>query len=236
MVNFNTFSITARCEKTGQLGVAISTSLPAVGALCPFAKAGVGAITTQSFINPYIGINGLSYLHSGLTADEVLERVLSEDPDPEMRQVSIVDSNGKAVSFTGNKCDSWNGHKTGKNYAVAGNMLVGEETILEMEEVFKSSNALPFTERLLQSLEAGQKVGGDKRGKQSAALIIVEKEEYPMIDLRVDDHKEPVRELRRIYEVARQKLYPFVRMLPTLKNPSGTIDFDYLRRIKILED
>src|SRR5699024_5539861 len=117
-----TFSITARCEKTKQLGVAVSTRVPAVGILCPFAKAGCGAIATQSFVNPYIGIRGLEYLGENKSASEVLKKVLAEDPDPEMRQVGIVDVNGNSAAFSGDKCDGWYGHLTGHNYAVAGNM------------------------------------------------------------------------------------------------------------------
>lgn len=236
MVKLNTFSITARCEKTGQFGVAVSTKVPAVGSLCPFAKAQTGAIASQSFVNPYIGINGLKYLQEGLSAEEVLERVLSEDPNPELRQVCIVDKQGKSVAFTGEKCDTWNGHRTGENYAVAGNMLVGEETINAMATVFEETADLSLAERLVRSLEAGQIAGGDKRGKQSAALLVVDEEEYPLVDLRVDEHADPVNELRRVYEVANKELLPLMKMLPTIKNPSGTFDFELSRELGLLQD
>jgi uncharacterized Ntn-hydrolase superfamily protein len=236
MVKLNTFSITARCERTGQFGVAVSTKVPAVGSLCPFAKAGVGAIATQSFVNPYIGINGLTYLAEGLSAQEVMDRVLAEDPDPEKRQVCIVDANGHSVAFTGNECDTWNGHLTGENYAVAGNMLVGEETIQAMAASFEQSTELPLAERLLQSLHAGQIAGGDKRGKQSAALYVVDEEDYPLIDLRVDEHEDPVTELQRVYEVANRELIPLMKMLPTKKNPAGQFDFELSRNLGLLQD
>src|SRR5690625_180646 len=216
-----TFSITARCAETNQLGIAISTRLPAVGALCPYAKARCGAISTQSFINPYIGINGLVYLEEGLGAEAVLEKVLAEDPDPEKRQVAIVDADGRSAAFTGEECDGWHGHLTGEDYAVAGNMLVGEETIIEMEKIFKSTEGRPLSERLLAALEAGQAAGGDKRGRQSAALLVAGKEEYPLFDVRVDDHHDPVAELRRIHTVAVKELSPLMEMLPPVDNPKG---------------
>jgi uncharacterized Ntn-hydrolase superfamily protein len=163
LVKLNTFSITARCERTGQFGVAVSTKVPAVGSLCPYAKAGVGAIASQSFVNPYIGINGLRYLEEGLTASEVMAKVLEEDPEPELRQVCIVDKDGNAAAFTGSGCDTWNGDLTGDNYAVAGNMLVGEDTIRAMAAAFEREAGLTLAERLLVALEAGQAAGGDNR-------------------------------------------------------------------------
>lgn len=226
-----TFSITARCEKTGQFGIAVSTKLPAVGTLCPFAKAGVGAVATQSFVNPYIGIRGVQYLEEGLSAEEALEKALSEDPGRELRQVCIVDKNGNSVAFTGENCVGWNGHITGKNFAAAGNMLVGEETIEAMARTFKEKVDLPLSERLLQALEAGQAAGGDKRGRQSAALLVVDKEEYPLVDVRVDEHEDPVKELRRVYSVYEEVLLPRMELLPTLENPGGKQNIEYARKL-----
>lgn len=231
-----TFSITARCQETGQLGVAVSTKLPAVGNLCPYAESGIGAIATQSFVNPYIGINGLQYLKESHNASEVLDIVLNEDPDPEMRQVCIVDSHGKSAAFTGEKCDGWSGHLTGENYAVAGNMLVGGETVKDMVRTFEDNSDLSLGERLLKSLESGQKAGGDKRGRQSAALLVVDREKYPFIDLRVDEHKNPVKELRRIYTITVKELFPFMKMLPTLENPKGSFDLEQSKHLGILQD
>ncbi|PSL40745.1 putative Ntn-hydrolase superfamily protein [Planomicrobium soli] len=236
MLKLNTFSIAARDEKTGQFGVAVSTKVPAVGLLCPFVKAGVGAIATQSFVNPYIGINGLKYLEEGLSAQEVMDRTLQEDRDPSIRQFSIVDRNGLAVSFSGDKCDGWYGHVTGENYAIAGNMLVSEDTIQEMKKSFESTGDLTLAERLLKAMEAGQAAGGDKRGRQSASLKVYSTEEYPLVDLRVDEHPDPVKELGRIYEVAKKELFPFMDMLPTLKNPAGKFDFESSREMGLLQD
>lgn len=231
-----TFSIAARCEKTGQFGVAVSTRVPAVGTLCPFVKAKVGAIATQSFVNPYIGINGLKYLEKGMTAEEVKEAILQEDPDPSIRQFSIVDVNGNASAFSGDKCDGWYGHRVGKGYAVAGNMLVGEKTIQEMVSSFESTIESPLAERLIKALQAGQDAGGDKRGRQSAAVLVADTEDYPLVDLRVDEHEDPVKELRRIYEVAKRELFPFMEMLPTKNNPAGKFDFESSRKMGLLKD
>lgn len=236
MLKMNTFSITARCAQTNQFGVAVSTAVPGVGGLCPYARAGVGAIASQSFVNPYIGINGLNYLEEDLSAEEVLERVLKEDPVPELRQVGIVDNQGRSAAFTGDKSDTWKGHLTGENYAIAGNMLVGEATIQAMEDSFLATEDFPLAERLLQALEAGQAAGGDKRGKQSAALYIVDSEPYPLVDLRVDEHTDPVTELRRVYTVAEKQLLPFVKSLPTKERPGGTFDLEEQRRLGLLQD
>lgn len=226
-----TFSITARCEKTGQFGVAVSTKLPAVGTLCPFAEAGVGAVATQSFVNPYIGIIGLRYMKEGMPAEEALHKALEEDPGKELRQVCMVDQNGNSAAFTGEHCVGWNGHITGKNYATAGNMLVGEETIKAMAETFEEASDLELSERLMRALEAGQAAGGDKRGRQSAALLVVDKEEYPLVDLRVDEHEDPVKELRRVYTVFEEVLAPRMELLPTLDNPAGKQNYEYAQKV-----
>lgn len=220
MINFNTFSITARCETTKQLGIAVSTAIPGVGWLVPYVKAGVGAIASQAFVNPYLGINGLAYLQEGLTAEAALEKVIAEDPAAQLRQVSIVDAAGNAAVYTGSKCDSWHGHITGDNYAIAGNMLANSSVLKAMETSFNEQGALDLAERLLRALEAGQAAGGDKRGKQSASLYVVDTEAYPLMDVRVDEHQEPVTELRRIYAVMEKRLVPFVKMLPK-KHPTG---------------
>lgn len=231
-----TFSITARCEKTGQLGIGISTKVIAVGARCIFAKARVGAIASQSFSNPYLGLNGLTYLEEGLNASEVLEKVLSEDPSTEVRQVSIVDHYGNVAVHTGEECVEWTGHQVGENFSAAGNMLVGEDTIREMARAFEENAHLEFSNRLLTALEAGQQAGGDKRGRQSAALLIVEEEDYPLLDLRVDEHENPVKELRRIYEMAQEELVPRMKTLPTKENPSGINDLTHAKEIGLVDE
>ncbi|GAB3068744.1 DUF1028 domain-containing protein [Salinicoccus sesuvii] len=214
MLEFNTFSITARCSKTGQLGVAVSTKLPAVGMLVPFVKPGVGAIATQSFVNPYIGIRGLEYLSSGMSALQAKEKILSEEQDLEYRQFAIVDGYGNTAAFSGNKCEGYYNHFEDTGVVVAGNMLLNEKTLTDMQRTFLIHSDLELSERLLHALQAGQKAGGDKRGKQSAALKVYDTEDYPLVDLRVDEHEDPIKELTRVYEVAKDELLPFMPNMP----------------------
>lgn len=195
-----TFSIVAHCPQTSDLGVAVSTAIPVVGAINPFARSRVGAIATQAWSNPYLGIDGLCLLAQGLSAAEVLEQLLKADVDKERRQLSIVDAHCGVAAFTGNKVQPWKGHREGKGYVVAGNFLVSNETIKAMAKTFEMAQG-SLGERLLVALEAGQAAGGDRRGKVSAALLVVRDEEYPYIDLRVDEHSEPVKELRRIFDL-----------------------------------
>lgn len=236
MLKLNTFSIAARCERTGQFGVAVSTAIPAVGMLCPFARSGVGAVATQSFVNPYLGFWGLDLLAEGLSAEEVKEALIERDPDPTKRQFTVVDARGGSAAYTGEESDTWRGDLTGENYAIAGNMLVGEETLLAMREAFVNSTDAPLADRLISALEAGQAAGGDKRGRQSAALLVVEKEDYPLLDLRADEHEDPVRELRRIYGVAQTDLIPLTSAMPTKENPRGDYDLEEMRAKGILQD
>jgi uncharacterized Ntn-hydrolase superfamily protein len=198
-----TFSIVAFDPKTGDLGVAVASRVLAVGAVVPYAQAGVGAIATQAFANTTYGPKGLALLRKGLTPEQVLKRLLAEDKDREHRQVGIVDAKGRAIAFTGKKCLPWAGHLVGKGYAVQGNILAGEQVVKAMAQAFENTKG-ELAERLMAALEAGESAGGDARGKQSAALLVVRKgggyggfdDRY--IDLRVDDHPEPVKELRRL--------------------------------------
>ncbi|HET7627040.1 MAG TPA: DUF1028 domain-containing protein [Bacillales bacterium] len=215
-LTLNTFSITAKCRHTGMFGVAVSTARPAVGGLVPYAKAGVGAIATQALVNPFVGIDGMRHLSAGLSAAEVKERLLGED-DPEhveRRQFAIVDAAGRTAGYTGGDTVPWAGHKAGDGFVVAGNMLVGAETIEAMAESFAGSGERPLAERLLDALACGQRAGGDKRGKQSAALYVVHEEEYPLVDIRVDEHAAPVDELKRVYEVCQTDLFPYMAKAP----------------------
>jgi uncharacterized Ntn-hydrolase superfamily protein len=225
-----TFSITARCAETGQFGVAVSTKLLAVGALCPFVAVGVGAISSQSFVNPYLGVDGLRLLAEGLTPEEALPRLLAADPGAAMRQVAIVDAAGRTAAHSGGDCVGWFGHRTGDGFVAAGNMLVGEDTIAAMADAFAASAGQPLAERLVQALEAGQAAGGDRRGRQSAALLVAGDEEYPLVDLRVDDHLDPVAELRRLWSLHQTDLADVLAMLPTRANPGGSFDLDAIRR------
>lgn len=222
-IELNTFSVSARCARTGMLGVAVSTAVPAVGGICSFVKPGVGAIATQSWVNPYLGIDGLKLLESGLSAEAALDKLIAEDPGRADRQLGIVDAHGGAAAYTGASCVDWAGHVTGEGFSVQGNMLVSAATVDRMAAAMQGSAALSLPERLMLVLEAGQAAGGDKRGKQSAALKVFDVEEFPYFDIRVDEHRNPVAELRRIFEIASKQLLPFTMGMPSRKDPIGNI-------------
>ena len=226
MIELSTFSIVARCERTGMLGVAVSTAVPAVGGLCPYIKAGVGAVSTQSWVNPYLAIEALRLMESGKTGPEALDAVLARDEAKDLRQIGLVDARGRSTAWSGPGCTPWFGHVVEESFAVQGNMLVGEPTLVAMAETFRRSATLDLAERLLTALEAGQAAGGDKRGKQSAALRVHHTEDYAYLDLRVDEHGHPVAELRRIFEIARHQLVPFVKGMPTRTEAKGALPED----------
>ncbi len=220
-LHLNTFSIVGRCSRSGMLGVAVSTAVPAVGALCPHVKAGVGAVSTQSWVNPYLAIEALGLMERGVAAPDALDRVMASDEGAELRQIGMVDVMGRSASWSGQDCTSWYGHITAMDVAIQGNMLVGEATLTAMAGAFQDSAAEDLAERLLLALEAGNAAGGDKRGKQSAALCVHHTEDYPWLDLRVDEHPQPVAELRRIATIARLQLLPFVEGMPKRGKPAG---------------
>lgn len=198
-----TFSIVAYDPELQEWGVAVASKFLAVGAVVPWAKAGAGAIATQSHANTTYGPKGLELLSQGKSAEEVIKLLTDEDKGKDVRQVGIVDAKGNAATFTGSKCQAWASGKTGKNYTCQGNILAGEAVVNDMSKAFEEATG-PLAWRLLASLEAAEKAGGDKRGKQSAAILVVrDKSGYSgfndrMIDFRVDDHVTPVQELARI--------------------------------------
>ena len=203
-MELNTFSISARCEKTGQLGVAVSSALPNVGEHVPYIKSGVGAIANQAVLNPVLGSMGLELLIEGGTAEEVLEAIISYEESRIHRQIGIVDNDGNSAVWTGeeilkNESYSWAGHLKGDNVTVQGNTLKNKDTVKSMYDTFKNTDDLDLKERLMMSLISGQECGGDKRGgdNQSAAVIIYSNKEYPLFDFRVNKHHSPVKELRK---------------------------------------
>ena len=213
-LELTTFSIVARCPRSGMLGVAVATAVPAVGSICPYVKAGVGAVSTQSWVNPYLAIEALRLMEEGESAPDALERALAGDSRADLRQIGVIDAAGRAASWTGSQCTPWCGDIVAEDCAVQGNMLVGGATLDAMAEAFRDSASEDLAERLLLALEAGDAAGGDKRGKQSAALSVYHREDYAWLDLRADEHAQPVAELRRVYEVARLQLLPFVEGMP----------------------
>jgi uncharacterized Ntn-hydrolase superfamily protein len=214
-----TFSIVARCPRSGQLGVAVSTAVPAVGAMCPFVRAGVGAVSTQSWVNPYLALQSLDLMAAGTPAPRALDEALMRDDARQLRQIGAVDASGRASAWSGEGCTGWFGHLVGDGFAVQGNMLVGEATVREMARAFRASEGRDLAERLLLAMEAGQAAGGDKRGRQSASLRVHSTEDYPLVDLRVDEHPYPVAELRRVYTIAKLQLLPFVEGMPKKGGP-----------------
>ena len=202
-----TYSIVACDLETRQWGVAVQSKFLAVGSVVPWAEPEVGAIATQAYANPTYGPNGLALLRDGLSASQVVERLTSEDEGRDERQVGIVDGRGESASWTGTGCNDWAGHRTGTGYAAQGNILVGEETVAALATTFETTAHLPLALRLIECLTAAQAAGGDRRGQQSASLLVVQKDggyaglSDVLVDLRVDDHERPIPELRRIYEL-----------------------------------
>ena len=206
----HTFSIVARDEKTGEIAVGVQSHWFSVGTSVSWAEAGVGAVATQSFTNKSFGIRGLALLKEGKTAQQALDILLSDDPGKEVRQVGIVDAKGNVANFTGKNCVDFAGDLKGKNYAVQSNMMLTDEVPSAMAKSFESNAQLPLAERVLEALKAAQKVGGDIRGKQSAAILVVKGEatgkpwdENHLVDLRVDDHADPLVEMERLLKTHR---------------------------------
>ena len=206
-----TYSIVACDLAAEQWGVAVQSKFLAVGSVVPWAEPGAGAVATQSYANPRYGPDGLALLRQGLSAQEVVEELTTADDGRAQRQVGVVDANGGAATFTGDGCHDWAGGRTGDGYAAQGNILVSAATVDALAETFEKSSGL-LAERLLASLAAGLAAGGDRRGQQSAAVLVVERDggyaglSDTLVDLRVDDHERPIEELQRLYE-AHQLLF-----------------------------
>lgn len=233
-----TFSIVGYDPQEKEWGIAVQSKFLGVGAVVPFAKAGVGAVATQSYANTAYGPEALELMAQGKSAQEVMELITKDDPDKEMRQVGLIDAEGNAATFTGTYCYDWAGGVTGKNFAAQGNILVDEKTVQSMAEMFESTEG-SLAHRLLTALYAGQQAGGDSRGQQSAALLVVkEKGGYGgyndrYIDLRVDDHPEPIKELIRIYGL--QQLY-FAKAKPeNIVAIEGDVKAEIVTHLKRLE-
>jgi len=209
----STFSIVARDQETGDLGIAVQSKFLAVGAVVPWAKAGAGAVATQAWANTSFGPDGLALMAKGVPAQDALDRLVASDPGSAHRQVGVVDARGQAATFTGSQCTHWAGGRTGPGYACQGNILVSEATVAAMAETFERTPG-ELWDRLVAALEAGQKAGGDSRGQQSAALLVVREEggyarrNDRFIDLRVDDHPAPIEDLQRLLQLHKLYLFP----------------------------
>jgi uncharacterized Ntn-hydrolase superfamily protein len=219
-----TWSIIARDPSTGRLGIAVATRFFAVGARVPHIAAGVGAVATQALVNPYYGIDGLTLLRAGKPPREIIEILKTGDSGHASRQVHIMDAAGRIASYTGAECVDWCGHVEGDGFSIAGNMLAGASVLDDTAAAFIANAKMPFAQRLIVAMRAGEAAGGDKRGKQSAALLIHGSEEWSDLDLRVDDHADPLRELARLEAVSRERWVHFRTFLPTRQNPAGITD------------
>jgi uncharacterized Ntn-hydrolase superfamily protein len=217
-----TWSIVAR-DPSGAFGVAVATRFFAVGALCPYARSGVGALATQALINPLYA-RGLDLLADDVPPDEVVKALTTRDDGRDQRQLHMIDARGRIAAYTGSKCVDWCGHLVRDGFSVAGNMLAGPRVIEDTAAAFEKTASRPLAERFMAALEAGESAGGDKRGKQSAALLIYTTEDYPALDLRIDDHDDPLKELRRLYDKSLERYQPFVSCLPSRDRPSGIFD------------
>ncbi|KQB97717.1 pilus assembly protein [Loktanella sp. 1ANDIMAR09] len=219
-----TYSIVARDPQTGAYGVAVASRFFAVGALVPHIRGGKGAVATQAFVNPMLGVEGARRLADGETAQAILNDMIARDGGRSQRQIHLIDSAGHSAAHTGAECIDWAGHLIGSGVSVAGNMLAGPAVVADTLAAYEANLDLPFAERLLTAMEAGAAAGGDKRGTQSAALCIHRTEDYPWLDIRADDHPDPLAELRRLLDVAGERFLHVAEIMPTADNFSGVTD------------
>ena len=217
-----TWSLIAR-DADGRFGVAIASRFFAVGALCLHTRRAVGALATQALMNPLYGPAGLDLLAQGLEAGEVVGRLVDADAGRAQRQLHLIAVRGAGAAHTGAQCVGWCGHALHEHFSVAGNMLAGAAVLEATAQRFVAHAGLPLAERLIAAMAAGEAAGGDKRGKQSAALRIHADEDYPALDLRVDDHAEPLVELQRLYEMSLERFQPFIACLPGRHDPVGLL-------------
>ena len=218
-----TWSILAR-DGDGRFGVAIASRFFAVGALCVHTRRGVGALSTQALMNPLYGPAGIDGLAAGQAPAELVQALTGADGGRDQRQLHVLGAHGRAAAHTGAACVDWCGHQLFDDFSVAGNMLAGPDVLAATAQAFIDSVGRPLAERLIAAMVAGEAAGGDKRGKQSAALRIHADEDYAELDLRVDDHADPLPELLRLYSVSQQRFAPFIACLAGRHNASGELD------------
>lgn len=218
-----TWSILARDPRSGELGVAIATRFFAVGALCPRVEGGVGALSSQALLNPMLAIRGMERLRSGEAPQAILDALVEGDAGRDSQQFHLLGPDGAVAQHTGAACVPWCGAVRAENVSVAGNMLAGPAVVADTLAAFLAAEHLPMALRLLHAMEAGEAAGGDARGKQAAALMVASKDPYPDLDIRTDDHPDPLAELRRLHAVAQERFVTFRSFLAGTDHP-GVFD------------
>lgn len=226
-----TWSIVARDARTGAFGLLCASRALAVGAVVPYGAGRTGAIATQAFANPFFGIDGLRMLQEGCSSQDIVSTLSTLDEGRDHRQVHVIDRVGRVAAYTGSACIEWSGSACGPDVSVAGNMLAGPQVVAETLEAYLAAASLDFDERLIVAMEAGERAGGDKRGRQSCAVRIWTEAPFPSFDLRVDDHAEPLNELRRLRRLAHQGYAPFQTALPSRSKPAGLTDREAVYRM-----
>lgn len=219
-----TWSIIARDPRTGETGLAMASRFFALGARIPFWEPGGGALCTQALVNPLYGPRGVEMLRAGESAQDVVDALAAGDDGRESRQLHVMDRDGSIAARTGAECVDWCGHRAAEGISIAGNMLAGPQVLDETLKAFEAHSDLPLARRLIAAMQAGEAAGGDKRGRQSAALIVFRGEDYSDLDIRADDHPDPLAELARLEAVSRERWVHFRRFLPTRDNPAGITD------------
>lgn len=223
-----TWSIIARDKETGRIGIAVATRAFAVGARVPYIKTGVGAICSQALTNPFFGPRGLALLIAGASAADAVRMLMLSDEGRDHRQLHIMDRAGRFAAATGDRCIDWCGHIARETISIAGNMLAGPNVLTATADAYEAAMDTPFAQRLVTAMKAGEAAGGDKRGRQSAALLVHDGEDDPMLDLRVDDHADPLAELARLEAISRERFIHYRRFAPSRQSPAGLTDRDAL--------
>jgi len=226
-----TWSILARDPATGFIGMAVASRFFAVGAVVPHSDGSAGAVMSQALPNPELGVRGLQLLRQRHTPETVRDILVAQDPGIDQRQLHVMDFDGASAAYTGPRCVDWCGSVAAPGVSVAGNMLAGEAVVRATRDAFVAGRELAIVERLLAAMRAGEEAGGDKRGKQGAALRIQGPECFARLDLRVDDHADPLAELERLYGVARQRFIAFSAGMPRRERPYGILDRAVIERI-----
>ncbi|MEM7210598.1 MAG: DUF1028 domain-containing protein, partial [Pseudomonadota bacterium] len=226
-----TYSLLARDPESGLFGLAVASRFFAVGAICPWSGGPHGVAMSQALPNPELGYRALGLLAAGHRAATVVEMLQGMDRGILQRQFHVLDASGAGAAHTGDDCVEWCGHVSAPGVSVAGNMLTGPEVVSDTMTAWQDRTDLPIVERLIAAMQAGEDAGGDKRGKQSIALRVQGPEVFPRLDLRVDDHEDPIPELERLYVVAQERFIPFSTGMPRAERPYGILDRDTIEAI-----